>query len=73
MTSIDLMSRLDQLIARRNKIIDEINDLGKKIGSCSKNARVNACSDLLTRREELVSESDDLKQEIKDEMRKKRS
>ena len=73
MTSIDLMSRLDQLIARRNKIIDEINDLGKKIGSCSKNAKQNACSDLQEQRNKLVAKNELLKQAIKDEMRKQRS
>jgi len=73
MTSIDLMPRLDQLIARRNKIDDEINDLGKKIGSCSKNAKTNACSDLQEKRNKLVAMSGYLKQEIKEEMRKQRS
>lgn len=67
------MSRLDELIARRAKIIDEINNLGKKIGSCSKNTKLNACSDLQEQRNKLVAMSGYLKQEIKEEMRKQRS
>ena len=66
------MSRLDQLITRRNKINDEIDDLGKKISSCSKNAKVNACSDLHEKRNKLVAASAYLKEEIKEEMRKQR-